>query len=206
MFVVFEGLDFTGKSTLIEALKVRNPEWVFTREPGGTDCQVSNDIRDYVLSGGFEIPPVTETYLFAGARAEHVEKINDWLDEDNIVICDRFVHSSMFYQGIIKGVGPQTVKSINDYALNELTPDLIFYVICSEAERNRRMNDREIVNEMDELSLKGSYIEQLVEYYSIIKDDTDDNTRLVIINTTDRDTARCVSEIEYEIKKHSIMM
>ncbi|KNF09830.1 thymidylate kinase Tmk [Gottschalkia purinilytica] len=128
-FITLEGPDGSGKSTmtrfLSEYLTQKGYEIVITREPGGTD--ISEDIRKIILDNkNTNIAYTTEALLYAASRAQHVhEKILPALNEGKIIICDRFVLSSLVYQGIARGLGIEEVKKINDFATQGLEPDLI---------------------------------------------------------------------------------
>jgi dTMP kinase len=128
MFVTFEGLDGSGKSTQVEllaaALQQRGHEVVATREPGGTD--VGEGIRDLVLHGP-EMTPWTEAALYAAARAELVEEvIRPALQRGASVICDRYIDSSIAYQGIARELGVGRVLELNLAAVRGLLPDRTF--------------------------------------------------------------------------------
>ena len=140
MFVTFEGLDGSGKSTQAELLA----EWLrgvgrtvlTTREPGGTP--VGEAVRDLVLHGG-ELSPWTEAALFAAARAEHVElAIRPALERGEDVVCDRYLDSSVAYQGIARGLGESRVLELNLAVTDGLLPDRTFLVLVDPAEARRR--------------------------------------------------------------------
>lgn len=133
MFITFEGPDGCGKSTIsnlvFEYLKENikdNREIVKTREPGGTE--ISEKIRDLVLDVNNSLMTYrTEALLYAASRAQHVEeKIVPALKEDKIVICERFVLSSIAYQGYGRELGEHDIKMINDFATGGLKPDITF--------------------------------------------------------------------------------
>lgn len=184
LFVVFEGLDFTGKSTIIEKLKLKKPNYIYTREPGGNECELSENIRQFILSYPQKINVLTEAYLFAASRVEHVNKIKEWIDKGNIVICDRYVYSSMCYQGIIKKLGVSKVEKINKYAINKLKPDLVFYITVSKDERDKRILSRKNINIFDEQTININYKRINYEYYSLIKYKV---RNVITIDTTNND-------------------
>lgn len=147
MFISFEGPDGSGKSThirlLSDALAAMGCFVKVTREPGG--CPISEKIREIVLSReNEEMSPVTEALLYAAARAQHVsEVIRPALERGGIVITDRYVDSSMAYQGFGRGLGAELVNSINAPAIEGLLPDLTFFLSVDTRETERRMSDKE---------------------------------------------------------------
>jgi dTMP kinase len=128
IFITIEGGDGSGKSTQIDMLMSYFNEHGFdvllTREPGGTP--ISEKIREVILdSNNMEMANMTEVLLYAAARAQHVaEFIKPNIEQGKVVICDRFVDSSVVYQGYARGVGIDAVETINSYATLGLLPDL----------------------------------------------------------------------------------
>jgi dTMP kinase len=128
VFVTFEGVDGSGKSTqarlLEEHLRGLGREVVLTREPGGTE--LGEELRRLVLNGP-KISPWAEAALFAASRAEHAaEVIRPALERGADVVCDRFVDSSLAYQGIARGLGLERVLDLNLTVLEGLLPDRTF--------------------------------------------------------------------------------
>jgi dTMP kinase len=128
MFVTFEGLDGSGKSTQAELLRVRlevdGVEVVATREPGGTE--LGEGIRDLVLHGG-HVGPWAEALLYVAARAQLVDDvIRPALERGASVICDRYVDSSVAYQGAGRELGLERVLDLNLAAVGGLLPDRTF--------------------------------------------------------------------------------
>jgi dTMP kinase len=147
VLVSFEGLDGSGKTTQAELLRARleadGEEVVATREPGGTE--LGERIRDLVLHGG-HVVPWAEVLLYAAARAQHVEQvIRPALERGEWVICDRFIDSSVAYQGVGRGLGLDVVLDLNLAAVGGLMPDRTFLLLLDPTEipaRLRRERDR----------------------------------------------------------------
>ncbi|MBR5926797.1 MAG: dTMP kinase [Firmicutes bacterium] len=142
IFITFEGTDGSGKSTQIERfadyISSRGFDMLLTREPGGTD--VSEKIRNIILDPeNTEESPVTEALLYAASRAQLVsEKIKPALEKGCVVICDRFVDSSIAYQAYARGLGDDVMK-INEFAVQGVMPDITFFLdIDPESARERR--------------------------------------------------------------------
>jgi dTMP kinase len=144
MFITFEGLDGSGKSTQAELLRSRldadGLEVISTREPGGTE--LGEKIRDLVLHGG-DVTPWAEALLYAAARAQHVEiVIRPALERGASVICDRYLDSSVAYQGVGRELGLDRVLDLNLAAVGGLLPDRTFLLALDVAEIGSRL-DRE---------------------------------------------------------------
>ena len=138
LFIVMEGPDGSGKTTQINLLKEyleeAGYECLITREPGGT--VIGEEVRQLILNPEHkEMSPVTEMLLYAASRAQLVhEVIGPALEEGKIVISDRFVDSSIVYQGIARKLGISTVSAVNAPGIGIYRPDGIFFIDLSEAE------------------------------------------------------------------------
>jgi dTMP kinase len=140
VFVSFEGADGSGKSTQAEllaaALAAEGREVVLTREPGGT--ALGERIRGLLLDGP-EMTPWAEAGLFAASRAQHVEEvIRPALARGAEVVCDRYVDSSLAYQGIARGLGVDEVLELNLRAVHGLLPDTTFLLLVDPETAARR--------------------------------------------------------------------
>jgi dTMP kinase len=143
MFVTFEGLDGSGKSTqarlLADALARDGRDVVATREPGGTE--VGESIRRLLLGGG-DVAPWAEAALFAAARAQLVEEvIAPALARGAHVVCDRYLDSSLAYQGIARGLGLERVLELNRHAIKGLLPDRTYLLLIDPEESARRVRE-----------------------------------------------------------------
>lgn len=171
LFLVFEGADGTGKSTQVaavaQALRNSGHEVVVTREPGGSD--VAETLRALVLDPATQIDDMTETLIFAAARADHVAKtIAPALDAGMVVISDRFVGSSIAYQGAGRGVSENDVAEINRHATGGLVPDLTVVLDLAAAVAGVRRDDRgEMIDRMEsnpngfQEAVRGSFLTQV---------------------------------------------
>ena len=141
MFITLEGLDGSGKTTqarlLGARLEVEGTEVVLTREPGGTP--LGEESRNLLLHGG-DVAPWAEAALYAASRAQHVEQlIRPALARGATVICDRYVDSSVAYQGIARGLGLERVLDLNLAAVGGLMPDRTILLEIGVAEAASRM-------------------------------------------------------------------
>ena len=137
-------MDFSGKSTLVRNLRTLladlKPAPYVTREPGGTPA--AEQIRAVLLDPELDMDPWTEAYLYAAARADLVRcEILPRLERGHLVLCERFLDSSLAYQGAGRGLGVASVRRLNAWAVKEVTPDLTFYLRISPEERVRRARE-----------------------------------------------------------------
>ena len=154
MFITFEGVDGSGKSTqvrlLAEQLRSEDRDVVETREPGGT--QLGEQVRELILEGE-SVSPWAEAALFAAARAQLVDEvIRPALARGADVICDRYIDSSLAYQGIARNLGVDRVLELNLAATGHLLPDRTFLLLVplEQARQRRGRNPDRIENEGNE--------------------------------------------------------
>ena len=193
LFITFEGGDGSGKTTQIGELRKLLEEMgykvLLTREPGGT--LISEKIRTLLLDPeNTGMDPVTETMLYAAARAQLVsEVIRPALEDGTIVICDRFVDSSIAYQGYGRQLGDM-VSEINAYGIGDCMPDLTIYLRLDPGDGNRRINGRRL----DRIEMESMDFHQRVFYgYDQLRDSSEG--RIVSL-----DAAGSIREIADQIK------
>ena len=145
VFLSMEGLDGSGKTTqiklLVEKLRMFGYDVVQTREPGG--CKISEKIRNLVLSTDYmEMSDACEALLYAAARAQHVhEVIRPAVQAGKLVLCDRFVDSSIAFQGGGRALGVENVGQINAFAIREMVPDATIFLRMDEMQALKRRTD-----------------------------------------------------------------
>ncbi len=133
LFVTFEGIDRSGKTTQARLLReALGDEALAVREPGGTE--VGERVRDLLKDPSVDLGPEAEALLFAAARAELVSRvIRPALEEGRVVVSDRFLDSSLAYQGAARGLGIDEVAGINRWATGGLVPDITFLLAIDPA-------------------------------------------------------------------------
>ncbi len=141
MFITFEGLDASGKSTQAELTAERFRESgenvMVIREPGGTE--LGEKVRSILLDVNSAIEPAAEVFLFSAARAQLVrEVIRPALSRGDTVICDRYVDSTTSYQGYGREIPLESIKAINRLAIEDVIPDLTFFIDISIEEIEKR--------------------------------------------------------------------
>jgi dTMP kinase len=174
IFITIEGPDGSGKTTIIqmlaENLEREGFEVIATREPGG--IEIAEQIRKVILDpDNTEMDSRTEALLYAAARRQHLaEKVRPALEKGKIILCDRFVDSSLAYQGHARGLGIDEVYSINEFAIEDMMPELTLYFdIAPEVglERINKNKGRE-VNRLDMEKLE--FHQKVREGYMILAD------------------------------------
>lgn len=147
-FLAFEGLDGSGKSSLMNQLQThlaaQQKSFIKTREPGGT--QIGDQLRNIILSKTSEVPsPRTELLLYEASRAQHVELvIKPALQQKNWVLCDRFTASSLAFQSGGRMISEDQVNWLNDFATDSLKPDLNILLDLTVEESQKRRQKRSL--------------------------------------------------------------
>ena len=178
-FITLEGPDGSGKSTIADSVCERlsqdGYEVVHTREPGG--IEISEDIRKIILNPkNTMMDAKTEALLYAASRRQHlVEKVFPAVKQGKIVICERFLDSSLAYQGFGRQIGFEEVLGINLFAIDNTYPDLTIYLNIDEQVGLDRLKDREFKDRLDQESIdfhhrvKQGYQEVLKKFSDRIK-------------------------------------
>lgn len=159
-FITFEGPEGAGKttviSTIVERLEEQGKKVILTREPGG--IEISEKIREIILDNNHtEMDAKTEALLYAAARRQHlVEKVIPALESGAFVLCDRFIDSSLAYQGYARGLGIEEVLKINQFAIGDTMPDLTVFFDINPEEGLARITDnsKREQNRLDNESLR----------------------------------------------------
>ena len=157
LFITFEGPDGSGKTSVAtavcERLTKQGYEVVHTREPGG--IEISEEIRNIILDPkNTAMDARTEALLYAASRRQHlVEKVFPAMKEGKIVICERFLDSSLAYQGYGRKLGFEEVLSINLFAIENTYPDLTIYLDVDEEIGLSRLADRSFKDRLDQESI-----------------------------------------------------
>jgi dTMP kinase len=167
LFITLEGPDGSGKTTvsqyLLKALSERGFDVVYTREPGG--IEISEKIRHVILDPKNTAMDVkTEALLYAASRRQHlIEKVLPALHEGKLVLCDRFVDSSLAYQGVGRGIGFDEVLSINAFAIEGHFPDITLYFDLPAEVGLDRISGRHFLDRLDQEEI--SFHLRVVEGY-----------------------------------------
>ncbi|MCF0217887.1 MAG: dTMP kinase [Malacoplasma sp.] len=175
LFVTFEGPDACGKSSiskmvyelLIDFFKDKDAV-ILTREPGGT--KVGELIREILVN--YDVDARTEALLFAASRTEHTwSVIMKAKANKKIILCDRYLHSSLVYQGIVKNLGYKNVYKINQFGIAKVKPDLIFYLTANPKTLIDRKKADKTRNEFDRLDnefVKEETLKKIIGGYASI--------------------------------------
>ena len=197
-FITLEGPDGSGKTTVskivVDQLQAEGHKVLLTREPGGID--IAEQIRKIILdTKNVAMDARTEALLYAAARRQHlVEKVQPALDEGYIVICDRFVDSSLVYQGVARKIGIDEVYQMNLFAIGDILPDAtIFFDLPYEVGLARiHKGDREV----DRLDLESNdFHKNVYEGYMTICDKFADRITKIDASKTVEEVTRQVLDV-----------
>lgn len=171
-FIVFEGCDGSGKTTVSQGVYKKLLEAgypvIYTREPGGID--ISEQIRRIILDpSNLAMDSRTEALLYAASRRQHLaEKVIPALKENKIIICDRFLYSSLVYQGYARNIGIEEVYKINEFAIEGYMPDRTIFLDVLPEVGLERIQTRAFKDRLDQESM--DFHNRVYEGYQIINE------------------------------------
>lgn len=203
LFITIEGNDGSGKSTVINELKKEleklNLEVIYSREPGGS--YIAEKIRNVILDVDNKgMDKKTEALLYAASRREHlVDTILPAINEGKIIICDRFIDSSLAYQGVARGIGIDEVYNMNQFATEGFMPDLTIYLLVdAKLGLSRKKNQKEL----DRLELeKLDFHEKVYDAYIELSQRFKDRVRIVDGGLPIKEECDCVNKIVLDFIK-----
>ena len=197
LFITIEGNDGSGKSTVIQSLKEQlaklNLEVCYTREPGGS--YVAEKIREVILDNdNIAMDDKTEALLYAASRRQHLkETVFPALEEGKIVVCDRFIDSSLTYQGIARGLGVDVVFNMNMYATEGFMPHLTIYLLVDPKIGLERKSHQKELDRLEHEKLE--FHEKVYNGYLMLADRFKDRVRIVNGNVTIEEECKAVNDI-----------
>lgn len=207
IFITIEGPDGAGKTSVIKKLipmlvETIQQEIVATREPGGS--RIAEEIRELILNPeNIEMDIRTEALLYAAGRRQHlVEKIIPALETGKVVICDRFVDSSLAYQGVARGIGISEVAEINQFATDNLSPDLTLYLDIEAHLGLERINQNKDNRQFDRLDQETLEFHEKVRsaYLTIAKEQSERIVQIDASQELEKVVAECYQTIIKRIK------
>ena len=196
LFIVFEGCDGSGKTTISQNVYNKLLEMgypvIYTREPGG--IEISEKIRDIILDPkNTTMDDRTEALLYASSRRQHlIEKVLPALNDNKIVICDRFVFSSLVYQGYARGIGLEEVWQINNFAIDDNFPDRTIFLDIQAEVGIERISSRKFKDRLDQESM--GFHHKVYEGYQIINDRFKDKVETFDANRTPDEITKDVTD------------
>ena len=186
LFITLEGGEGVGKTTVansvIERLSLLGIKAIYTREPGG--IKIAEKIREVILDRNHtEMDGRTEALLYAAARRQHlVEKVRPAMEKGYVVLCDRFVDSSIVYQGYARGIGVDEVRKINEFAIEGFMPKLTIFFDIPPQEGLKRISENK-GREVNRLDLEDLSFHELV-YEGYKKQVLTDPSRIISVDAT----------------------
>lgn len=206
LFITLEGGEGSGKTSQIkvieEYLEKNNIPYISTREPGG--IKISEDIRGILLDKkNIKMDERTEALLYCASRRQHlVEKVIPALKEGKVVICDRFIDSSLAYQGYAREIGMDIVYEINKFAIDQYMPSLTLFLDINPEEGLRRVRNRN--DEMNRIDLeKLDFHKKVREGYLKLLQQYPNRIKKINAEQSIEDVSKeVINIIDTKIKKH----
>lgn len=212
LFISVEGPDGSGKTTLVRELshqleKILKVPLVVTREPGGSN--IAEKIREVIIDpNNSEMDARTEALLFAASRRQHiVEKIEPALRAGEVVLCDRFVDSSIAYQGAGRQIGEQEIAKMNHFATENLQPDLTLYLDIDAQVGLNRIGSKESNREKDRLELEAISFHNRVRsaYLQLLEENPERMHQIDASQSIDKVLADSVKIIEKKLEELALL-
>ena len=197
LFITIEGNDGSGKSTVIASLKKEleklNVPVCYTREPGGS--YVAEKIREVILDNdNIAMDDKTEALLYAASRRQHLkETVFPALEDGKVVVCDRFIDSSLTYQGIARGLGVDEVYNMNMFATEGFMPHLTIYLLVEPRIGIERKSHQKELDRLEHEKLE--FHEKVYNGYLMLADRFKDRVRIVNGNVTIEEECKAVNDI-----------
>lgn len=185
LFITVEGPDGAGKSTLVRKLEKKLREalavpFIQTREPGGSD--IAEKVREVIIDPeNKKMDAKTEALLFAASRRQHIiETIQPALQRGEVVLCDRFVDSSIAYQGAGRQIGVEEVATLNQFATENLEPDFTLYLDVDAQVGLNRIGSKNSNRKKDRLEMEEvSFHNRVREAYLVLLEENSERMHLI---------------------------
>ncbi|WP_322941509.1 dTMP kinase [Mycoplasmopsis canis] len=186
MFITLEGLDGSGKTTIMKEIAIRlkqkysKLELIETREPGGKDLKEAERIREIILDNKSDLSPVAEAMLYSTSRRIHLEKII-WpaLKENKLVLCDRYIDSFYAYQGFARGLGYKFVKNLTTLIIDGAIPDITIFLDATPSDSKKRRQESRLFEDRLENETYEFHEKVYSGYKQLINEDP---KRFIIVN------------------------
>ncbi|VEU67844.1 dTMP kinase [Mycoplasmopsis pulmonis] len=190
MFITFEGIDASGKTSLLAKLKAHvvqknlQGKCTFTWEPGGRKSPEIQTIRHLILNKESNLSPIAEAFLYSSARRIHLDKvILPNLAKNKVVFCDRFVDSSFAYQAFGRDLGFEKIKLLNELATDKKYPDITFILKISYEESMERRKARQ--EDEDRLEKEeNSFYQKVIKGYDFLASYPEFQKRIFVIDAS----------------------
>lgn len=204
LFITIEGNDGSGKSTVINELKKElaklNIDVIYSREPGGSF--IAEKIRDVILDiENINMDKRTEALLYAASRRQHlIETVLPAISQGKIVVCDRFIDSSLTYQGVARGIGVDEVLQMNQFATEGFMPDLTIYLLV---DAKLGLSRKKHQKELDRMELEKLEFHQMVyDAYTMLAKRFSERVKVVDGGQSIEDECRDVNKIVIDFIKN----
>lgn len=196
-YIVFEGLDLSGKTYIINKIKKYKNEYIYMKEPGGLNN--SSKIRDLILDDKYD--PLVYSYLFAADRLNNLPAMLKLLNKNKTIISDRSYLTSLYYQGVLEDVKDYNVININKYFINSIKIDKIFYIMTDKDTLLKRYEKRNKLNYLDNFVKQYDYDKSNAMYIKTIRKNV--SAPMYIIDTSKEDLSKLIKKIINIIEKEN---